>query len=101
MRTYFASGHVVAERDSSEAEAKAALEVELRVYAGKPVGVIVRTGGEISEVIAINPFSDRAARQTVAILLGVGRSKLRIPAARNGTARNLNTLAKLAAMGAE
>lgn len=31
---------------------------------------------------------------------GVGLSKLRIPAARTGTARNMNTIAKLAAMSA-
>jgi uncharacterized protein (DUF1697 family) len=32
---------------------------------------------------------------------GMGRSKLRIPAARDGTARNMNTIAKLANMAAE
>jgi hypothetical protein len=32
---------------------------------------------------------------------GIGRSKLRIPAAGGGTARNMNTLAELAAMAAE
>lgn len=32
---------------------------------------------------------------------GVGTSKLRIPAARDGTARNLNTIGKLAKMAAE
>ena len=31
---------------------------------------------------------------------GIGRSKLRIPAADDGTARNMNTVAKLAAMAA-
>ena len=31
---------------------------------------------------------------------GIGRSKLTIPAARNGTGRNMNTVAKLAAMAA-
>ena len=31
---------------------------------------------------------------------GIGRSKLRIPAARHGTARNMNTIAKLVAMAA-
>jgi uncharacterized protein (DUF1697 family) len=31
----------------------------------------------------------------------MARSKLKIPAARNGTARNMNTIAKLAAMAAE
>jgi uncharacterized protein (DUF1697 family) len=31
----------------------------------------------------------------------MGRSKLKIPAATRGTARNMNTVAKLAAMAAE
>jgi uncharacterized protein (DUF1697 family) len=134
VRTYIASGNVVAERDGSEAEAKAALEAELRAYAGKPIGVIVRTGAEMARVVALNPFPDRAANLTAAIFLdrappsnalseikgqaneevrlgareiyvhypdGMGRSKLRIPAARDGTARNMNTVAKLAAMAAE
>lgn len=134
VRTYIASGNVVAERDGAEAEAKAALEVELRSYAGKPVGVIVRTAAEMATVAANNPFPDRAANRTVAIFLdaappadalsrvtgqaneelrlgareiyvhypdGIGRSKLRIPAADDGTARNMNTVARLAAMAAE
>jgi uncharacterized protein (DUF1697 family) len=133
-RTYIASGNVVAERQDADAEAKAALEAELRTYAGKPVGVIVRTAAEMSEVAAGNPFPDRSASRTVAIFLdhappadalkdvkgqtneeaqlsareiyvhypdGIGRSKLRIPAARDGTARNMNTVAKLVAMAAE
>ena len=134
VRTYIASGNVVAERDGSEAEVKAALEAELEAYAGKPLGVIVRTAAEMAEVVALNPFPDRAANRTVAIFLdrapplealtdikgqaneevrlgareiyvhypdGIGRSKLRIPAAGDGTARNMNTVAKLAAMAAE
>jgi len=32
---------------------------------------------------------------------GMARSKLRVPAASHGTARNMNTVAKLAAMDAE
>jgi uncharacterized protein (DUF1697 family) len=32
---------------------------------------------------------------------GMGRSKLKIPAATRGTARNMNTVAKLVAMAAE
>ena len=134
VRTYIASGNVVAKRDGSEAEAKAALEAELLAYAGKPVGAIVRTGVEMAKVAANNPFPDRAANLTAAIFLdrappadtlrnakgraneevrlgareiyvhypdGMGRSKLRIPAAGDGTARNMNTVAKLAAMAAE
>jgi uncharacterized protein (DUF1697 family) len=134
VRTYIASGNVVAERDGSEAQAKAALETELRSYAGKPVDVIVRTAAEMAEVVANNPFPDRPANTTVAVFLdrapppdalndvkgqaneefrlsgreiyvhypeGIGRSKLRIPAAAEGTARNMNTVAKLAAMAGE
>jgi uncharacterized protein (DUF1697 family) len=132
VRTYIASGNVVAERDG--AEAKAALEAELGAYAGKPVGVIIRTAAEMARVVADNPFPDRPASRTVAIFLdhapppdalkdvkgqadeelqlgareiyvhypdGIGRSKLRIPAAGDGTARNMNTVAKLAAMAAQ
>jgi uncharacterized protein (DUF1697 family) len=134
VRTYIASGNVMAEWDGSEAEVKVVLEAELGAYAGKSVGVIVRTGAEMSKVVANNPFPDRAASQTVAIFLdlaqppdvldhvkgqaneevrlgareiyihypdGIGRSKLRIPAAADGTARNMNTVAKLAAMARE
>ena len=57
VRTYIASGNVVAERDGSEAEAKAALEAELRAYAGKPVGVIVRTAAEMAEGGRQQPLS--------------------------------------------
>jgi uncharacterized protein (DUF1697 family) len=124
----------VAERKGAEAEAKAALEAELRSYAGKSIDVIIRTAAEMAEVVALNPFSNRAANFTVAIFLdqapsrdalkdvrgqaneeirlgareiyvhypdGIGRSKLRIPAAGDGTGRNMNTVAKLAAMAAE
>jgi uncharacterized protein (DUF1697 family) len=70
VRTYIASGNVVGERDGSEAETKAALEAELAAYAGRPVGVIVRTADGMSEVAAaLNPFPDRAANRTVAIFL--------------------------------
>ena len=134
VRTYIASGNVVAERDGAEAKAKSALEAELQSYAGKPVGVIIRTAAEMLKVVAENPFPDASASQTIAIFLdqappadalkdakgqtneevslsareiyvhypdGIGRSKLRIPAARDGTARNMNTVAKLASMAAE
>jgi uncharacterized protein (DUF1697 family) len=134
VRTYIASGNVVAERAGAEVEAKAALEAELEAYAGKPVGVIIRTASEMAKVVVDNPFPDRSASRTVAIFLdrapppdalkgvkgqaneeirssarevyvhcpdGIGRSKLRIPAARDGTARNMNTVAKLASIAAE
>lgn len=134
VRTYIASGNVVFESEGSEAQVKAALEEKMRGYAGKPVGVLVRTAREMADVLANNPFRDTAPNRTVAIFLdeppppntletviglqgeelrlgkrelyvhygdGMAQSKLRIPLAKNGTARNMNTVAKLAGMAAE
>jgi uncharacterized protein (DUF1697 family) len=129
VRTYIASGNLVFDSDAGEAAVKAALEAALEAYAGKPVGVVVRSGPEMAAVAAANPFPGAPANRTVAIFLdgrppaeflagvsgrrseeiapgvreiyvyypdGQGESKLKIPAARAGTARNLNTVAKLA-----
>jgi len=134
VETYIASGNVVFRSQSSEAKVKARLERALHDYAGKPVGVLVRTASEMKEVLAGNPFAKAAAKWTVAIFLdeapprdtlktlsgrkdeevrlgareiyvhypvGMGVSKLKIPAAKAGTARNMNTIAKLAKMAAE
>jgi uncharacterized protein (DUF1697 family) len=131
VRTYIQSGNVVFEADRSAAKVKAALEKKLRAFAGKSVGVIVRTAAEMEAVLACNPFSKAPPNWTVAIFLddppsanalsslrgqkdeevhlgkreiylsygsGMARSKLKIPAGADGTARNLNTIAKLVAL---
>jgi|ERR1019366_4314816 uncharacterized protein (DUF1697 family) len=131
VRTYIASGNVVLESELSEKDVKKALEERLLKYAGKPVGVMIRSGREMAEVAAQNPFPDAPGNRTVAIFLDappaadaldsatgladeelalgrreiyvrygvdMGRSKLRIPAAKNGTARNMNTVSKLASI---
>jgi uncharacterized protein (DUF1697 family) len=129
VRTYLASGNAVFDCNLTEAGVKAALESALQSYAGKPVGVMVRTGAEMAAVLAANPFPGTAPNRTVAIFLdtpppadtiahvvgrngeqiklgtreihvhygdGMADSKLRIPAAKAGTARNMNTVAALA-----
>jgi uncharacterized protein (DUF1697 family) len=134
VQTYIASGNVVFDSEQRQADVKAALEEKLRDYAGKPVGVLLRTSHEMAEVLASNPFPEAAGNRTVAIFLdeppppdaldkvvgregeelrlgrreiyvhygdGMGRSKLRIPAAKDGTARNINTVARLASIAAE
>jgi uncharacterized protein (DUF1697 family) len=134
VATYIASGNVVFGSDRSEAEVKADLEGRLATYAGKPVGVCVRTAAEMAAVRDANPFPEANPSATVAIFLdapppadvaetaqgragerispglreiyvdygaGMGQSKLRMAAARAGTARNMNTVAKLAAMAGE
>jgi uncharacterized protein (DUF1697 family) len=128
VQTYIASGNVVFQSKMSSKQAKAALEQRLQSYAGKAVGVAVRTADELAAVLKANPFKKAAANRTIAIFLdrrppddalrqatgqrheevrlgrqevfvhyvdGIGRSKLKIPAASTGTARNMNTIAKL------
>jgi uncharacterized protein (DUF1697 family) len=134
VETYIASGNVVFDSRASAAAVKAKLETRLLAYAGKPVGVAVRTAAEMAAVLKRNPFPKAPPNYTVAIFLddappsdalvgatgqrdeemrlgdreiyvhyptGMGRSKLKIPAAKAGTARNMNTVAKLAVMAAK
>jgi uncharacterized protein (DUF1697 family) len=134
VKTYIASGNVVFTSRKSEAAIKEALEKRLKTYAGKPVGVAVRSAAEMAQVLADNPFPKAKPNRTVAIFVdgkppkdtlsavrgqkdeevklgrreiyvhygdGMGQSKLVIPAAKTGTARNLNTIATLAKMAAE
>ncbi len=129
VRTYIASGNVVFDSTLAKRAAQQALEQRLEAYAGKPVGVLIRTGKEMAAVLAANPFHREAPNRTVAIFLdaappadtlahisgqqneqvalgkheiyvhygdGMAKSKLRIPAAKTGTARNINTIATLA-----
>jgi uncharacterized protein (DUF1697 family) len=69
VRTYIASGNVVFESRKSEAAVKAALEKRLQAYAGKPVGVLVRTAAEMAQVLADNPFPKAAPNRTMAVFL--------------------------------
>ena len=69
VRTYIASGNVVFESRKSEAEVKAALEKRLDAYAGKPVGVLVRTAAEMAQVLTDNPFPKAAPNRTMAVFL--------------------------------
>ena len=134
VKTYIASGNVVFKSALSAEKVQGLLEARLKAYAGKPVGLHVRSAREMTAILAGNPFPRAAPNRTVAIFLfeppptdtikktvgwngeeiilglreiyvhygeGMGNSKLRIPAASEGTARNMNTVAKLAAMAGE
>jgi len=69
VRTYIASGNVVFVSLKSEAAVKAGLESRLETYAGKSVGVLVRTAAEMAQVLADNPFPDAAPNRTMAVFL--------------------------------
>lgn len=131
VRTYIASGNVVFESDATAEAVKADLEARLADYAGKPVGVVVRTAEEIAAILAAYPFAGHEPKHAYVVFLeaappadaleavkgrdgedialggreifvaypdGMSQSKLVIPAAKAGTARNLNTVRTLAAM---
>src|SRR5262249_61492724 len=69
VRTYIASGNVVLESGRTEAAVKASLEATLRSYAGKSVGVLVRTAGEIAKGLGGDPFPKTPRKLTVVIFL--------------------------------
>jgi uncharacterized protein (DUF1697 family) len=131
IETYIASGNVVLDCDMPAARVQAQLEKRLLAYAGKPIGVFVRTASEMRTILKRNPFSDKEPKHTYSFFLnekppsdsldevrgrdgeelrlglreiyvyyptGMGKSKLQIPAAKLGTSRNLNTVAKLVEM---
>ncbi len=133
VRTYIASGNVVFRSDAAEDQVRSALEDRLRVYAGKNVGVVVRTASEIADALARNPFADSPGNRVMALFVdgplpndpldgvtgaknerirlgkrelfvlypdGMATTRLRIPSEKHGTARNMNTVAKLAEMTA-
>lgn len=133
VKTCIASGNVVFRSDRSENDVRSALEDQLHAYAGKHVGVIVRTWAEIAGTLGRNPFADAPGNRVMALFTdgvlptdpldgttglkneqirlgirelfihypdGMADTRLRIPAATKGTARNMNTVAKLAGMAA-
>jgi uncharacterized protein (DUF1697 family) len=69
VRTYIASGNVVFSSRKSEAAIKAALEKRLEIYAGKSVGVLVRSVAEMAQILADNPFPKAAPNRTMAVFL--------------------------------
>lgn len=128
VQTYIASGNVLFDSELPAATCRALLEAELQRYAGKSVGVFLRTPAEFAAILDANPYADKAPNRTVTIFLdvapdasfiasakgrkeeeialgsqhlyvhygeGMADSKLVIPAASKGSARNMNTVAKL------
>jgi len=134
VKTYIASGNVIFKSTTSASKVKSALESKLNAYAGKPVGVIIRSIANLKSILNANPFPnaepskatvlflDRKAKQSdisessgekneelsagvkelyVHYPEGMGTSRLKIPAAKSGTARNINTVRKLILLAEE
>jgi uncharacterized protein (DUF1697 family) len=125
---------VIFASQDAKTKVKSELEKRLASYAGRPIGVVLRTASEMKAVLKANPFAKGAPNRTYVLFLdnpppsdalnkvvgvndeeirlgkreiyvhypsGMGRSKLRIPAAKSGTARNMNTVAALADMASK
>jgi uncharacterized protein (DUF1697 family) len=75
VRTYIASGNVVFESRKSESAIKAVLEKRLETYAGKPLGIMVRSATEMAQVSADNPFPKLPPNRTMAIFLDAAPPK--------------------------
>ena len=131
--TYIASGNLIFEWEGSEEAVTAELQRALAAYAGREVGVMVRTSVEMAAILEANPFADDPPERTAVVFLaaappdnavagvvgrtneqirpgrrefyifypdGMGRSRMRMPAAAGGTARNINTVRKLVELSA-
>ena len=135
VRTYIASGNLLFTSGKPEEELREMLEERMQVHMGKQVRVMLRTAGEMEQVVNANPFHDLPGSRVQAFFMnerpprdlldtvrnqaderialgprevfvaygerGIGRSRLRIPTAEAGTARNMNTVAKLAELARE
>lgn len=132
VKTYIASGNVIFSSTLSAKACQGLLEKALADYAGKFVGVFIRTPQQLQKLLADNPFADKEGNRSVCLFLdepitkaiidaaknkrdeelacgdgalyiyygaGMANSKLLIPAAKNGTARNINTVSKLCQLG--
>jgi uncharacterized protein (DUF1697 family) len=131
VRTYIASGNLVFAGGDGEDAIRERLDALIEAEYGRRLGVVVRSAEEMAKVAARNPFAEHPANRVLALFAdgplsldglrhqgdeqlalgereifvhypsGQGRSRLVIPAAREGTARNMNTVAKLAEMAKE
>lgn len=66
-RTYIQSGNLVFTTDLEKSDLRSMLESALENYAGKPVGVLLRSAGELQKVLETNPFA--AARPSAVGIL--------------------------------
>lgn len=136
VRTYIASGNVVFDSPQKPEIIQASLEKALEKYAGKPVGVFLRTAEDLEAVLSRNPFPKAPPNRVIVCFgsrdisrteltnvagqtgeeLSLGKAtksareyfvyyprgqadtKLKLPADKESTGRNINTVAKLLEM---
>lgn len=125
-RTYIASGNLIFASAQGEDVLRGLIEDAIEAEFGARIGVLVRSAEDLAEVAARCPWPDRPGNRVVVLftdgvpslegvrhqageVLALGRreifidyvdgmagSKLVVPATKSGTARNMNTVRKLA-----
>lgn len=125
-RTYIASGNLIFASAQGEDVLRGLIEDAIEAEFGGRIGVLVRSAEDLAEVAARCPWPDRPGNRVVVLftdeqpslegvryqageVLALGRreifidygegmagSKLVVPASKTGTARNMNTVRKLA-----
>ncbi len=127
VETYIASGNVVFSAEGSGDAVRTALEAGLKRFSGRDIRVFTRTATELRAIVDENPFPELPGNRVAVLFLdtapepslpmpgqadeiirpgrrelfvyypdGQGNSKLRVPSIH--TARNMNTVVKLAAL---
>ena len=131
VSTFIASGNLLFSSDRDEPSVARALAERIESYFGKPVPLFVRSGAEMAEVVARNPFTDDQPSRVMAHFIaeppgekmlaeargvagermaigprmiyvsygdGIGKTRLKLPAVDRGTARNMNSVARIAGL---
>lgn len=131
VRTFIASGNLLFTSDLAQGEVRRRLSAEVEAFFGRPVPVFVRSGVELAELAAGNPFTDDKPSRVMAHVIdeeptaemlaaardvkgermalgpgaiyvsygeGIGSTRLKLPAVKAGTARNMNSVEKMAAL---
>jgi uncharacterized protein (DUF1697 family) len=70
VRTYLNSGNIIFSSPLTEAELQQALEKELSARTGKEIGVVIRSSGDLEQIVLDNPFPEAVPSQ-VGVLLGL------------------------------
>lgn len=69
VRTYLNSGNVILKSFFSEGELATTLEAELSKNQGKEIKVVIRSAGDLEQVIQGNPFPDAVGSQVGVLLV--------------------------------
>lgn len=89
IRTYIASGNVVFDSDRDARSVREELEARLAAYAGRPVGVLIRSAAQLAAILRNDPFPGAPGNKVQILFLAEPASEAMIATARNRTVEEL------------